>query len=174
MRYPFRLNPSKALIRNGVYDPGILKAVFLAGGPGSGKTYVTSRRESIIQSAQKFLKPRDMGRPSMANRSIFTCGKSGGRSCRGPPSCRPPLPWGSPTSARPSPTEGCRCSWPGSWAGCFCYPFRKESAPCTCPRSIPQRRCPSVRAFCAPWLPPTGRACVTAESALTPSILILT
>ena len=23
----------------GVYDPGILKAVFLAGGPGSGKSY---------------------------------------------------------------------------------------------------------------------------------------
>jgi chloramphenicol 3-O-phosphotransferase len=26
--------------RRGVYDPGILKAVFLAGGPGSGKSYV--------------------------------------------------------------------------------------------------------------------------------------
>ena len=28
-------------INEGVNDPGILKAVFLAGGPGSGKTYVT-------------------------------------------------------------------------------------------------------------------------------------
>lgn len=28
---------------NGVYDPGILKAVFLAGGPGSGKSYVTKQ-----------------------------------------------------------------------------------------------------------------------------------
>lgn len=27
---------------NGVYDPGILKAVFLAGGPGSGKSYAAS------------------------------------------------------------------------------------------------------------------------------------
>ena len=28
-------------INEGVNDPGILKAVFLAGGPGSGKTFVT-------------------------------------------------------------------------------------------------------------------------------------
>ena len=33
----------KALIQEGVYDPGIFKAFFLAGGPGSGKTYVTTR-----------------------------------------------------------------------------------------------------------------------------------
>lgn len=30
-------------ISEGVYDPGILKAVFLAGGPGSGKSYVSSQ-----------------------------------------------------------------------------------------------------------------------------------
>ena len=30
----------KEEIKEGVYDPGIFKAVFLAGGPGSGKTYV--------------------------------------------------------------------------------------------------------------------------------------
>ena len=30
------------LIEEGVNDPGILKAVFLAGGPGSGKGYVGS------------------------------------------------------------------------------------------------------------------------------------
>ena len=30
-------------INEGVYDPGIFKAFFLAGGPGSGKTYVTNR-----------------------------------------------------------------------------------------------------------------------------------
>ena len=30
------------LIEEGVRDPGILKAVFLAGGPGSGKSYVAS------------------------------------------------------------------------------------------------------------------------------------
>ena len=29
-----------SLIKEGVYDPGIFKAVFLAGGPGSGKSYV--------------------------------------------------------------------------------------------------------------------------------------
>ena len=33
----------KQLIQEGVYDPGIFKAFFLAGGPGSGKTYVTNR-----------------------------------------------------------------------------------------------------------------------------------
>lgn len=31
------------LIKEGLYDPGIFKAFFLAGGPGSGKTFVTSR-----------------------------------------------------------------------------------------------------------------------------------
>ena len=31
------------LIREGLYDPGIFKAFFLAGGPGSGKTFVTKR-----------------------------------------------------------------------------------------------------------------------------------
>ena len=30
-------------LQEGVYDPGIFKAFFLAGGPGSGKSYVTSR-----------------------------------------------------------------------------------------------------------------------------------
>ena len=30
------------LITEGVYDPGIFKAYFLAGGPGSGKTFVTA------------------------------------------------------------------------------------------------------------------------------------
>jgi predicted kinase len=30
------------LITEGVYDPGILKCVFMAGGPGSGKSYVAS------------------------------------------------------------------------------------------------------------------------------------
>jgi len=28
-------------LQEGVYDPGIFKAYFLAGGPGSGKTFVT-------------------------------------------------------------------------------------------------------------------------------------
>ena len=31
------------IIQEGLYDPGIFKAFFLAGGPGSGKTYVNSR-----------------------------------------------------------------------------------------------------------------------------------
>ena len=30
-------------LSEGVYDPGIFKAFFLAGGPGSGKTYVTNK-----------------------------------------------------------------------------------------------------------------------------------
>ena len=36
----FRI-PKKQEIKEGVNDPGILKCVFLAGGPGSGKTYMT-------------------------------------------------------------------------------------------------------------------------------------
>jgi len=31
------------VLKEGLYDPGIFKAFFLAGGPGSGKTYVTTR-----------------------------------------------------------------------------------------------------------------------------------
>ena len=34
-------NYKQFLIKEGVYDPGIFKAYFLAGGPGSGKTFVT-------------------------------------------------------------------------------------------------------------------------------------
>ena len=30
-------------INEGVYDPNILKAIFLAGGPGSGKSYAASK-----------------------------------------------------------------------------------------------------------------------------------
>ena len=30
-------------LQEGVYDPGIFKAYFLAGGPGSGKSFVTAR-----------------------------------------------------------------------------------------------------------------------------------
>ena len=29
-------------LQEGVYDPGIFKAYFLAGGPGSGKSFVTA------------------------------------------------------------------------------------------------------------------------------------
>ena len=31
------------ILKEGLYDPGIFKAFFLAGGPGSGKTYVNAR-----------------------------------------------------------------------------------------------------------------------------------
>ena len=30
-------------LREGVYDPNIFKAIFLAGGPGSGKSYVAGK-----------------------------------------------------------------------------------------------------------------------------------
>ena len=33
----------KDLIMEGARDPGIFKAIFLAGGPGSGKSYVASQ-----------------------------------------------------------------------------------------------------------------------------------
>ena len=32
----------KEILKEGVYDPGIFKAVFTAGGPGSGKSYTAS------------------------------------------------------------------------------------------------------------------------------------
>ncbi len=35
------LESIRQYINEGVYDPGIFKAFFLAGGPGSGKTFVT-------------------------------------------------------------------------------------------------------------------------------------
>src|SRR6056300_1266032 len=31
------------VLREGLYDPSIFKAIFLAGGPGSGKSYVVKR-----------------------------------------------------------------------------------------------------------------------------------
>ena len=37
-----RVNSSIQHLSEGLYDPGIFKAFFLAGGPGSGKTFVTS------------------------------------------------------------------------------------------------------------------------------------
>ena len=33
----------KDILNEGVYDPGIFKAVFTAGGPGSGKSYAASK-----------------------------------------------------------------------------------------------------------------------------------
>ena len=38
------------LITEGVYDKGILKAVFMAGGPGSGKSYVAKNLFGIPDS----------------------------------------------------------------------------------------------------------------------------
>ena len=36
-----QLNSINMMLNEGVYDPGIFKAFILAGGPGSGKTFVT-------------------------------------------------------------------------------------------------------------------------------------
>ena len=35
------------IINEGVYDPGIFKAIFLAGGPGSGKSFVSAELVGI-------------------------------------------------------------------------------------------------------------------------------
>lgn len=43
----------ESLLTEGVYDPGILKAVFMAGGPGSGKSYTA---KSIFGVADKNLR----------------------------------------------------------------------------------------------------------------------
>ena len=37
-----KVNSFSVQLNEGLYDPGIFKAFFLAGGPGSGKTFVTS------------------------------------------------------------------------------------------------------------------------------------
>jgi shikimate kinase len=55
-------------LTEGVYDPGIFKAFFIAGGPGSGKSYVTSKTLSglgmkVVDSDiafETFLKKNDM------------------------------------------------------------------------------------------------------------------
>ena len=38
------------LLNEGVRDPGIFKAVFLAGGPGSGKSYVAQQLFGIPET----------------------------------------------------------------------------------------------------------------------------
>lgn len=47
------------LIGEGVYDPGILKAVFLAGGPGSGKTTTANQLFGVVSNSFSYggLKP---------------------------------------------------------------------------------------------------------------------
>ena len=39
----------KQLLEEGVFDKGILKAVFMAGGPGSGKSYVAGELFGITK-----------------------------------------------------------------------------------------------------------------------------
>ena len=53
------LQEVREYINEGVYDPGIFKAFFLAGGPGSGKTFVTKQvcfRFKIVNSDIQFEK----------------------------------------------------------------------------------------------------------------------
>jgi hypothetical protein len=44
----------KAELNEGVYDPGILKAFFMAGGPGSGKSYVATEIFDFPKGAGQF------------------------------------------------------------------------------------------------------------------------
>lgn len=46
-------NILQEILTEGVYDPGIFKAIFIAGGPGSGKGYVVNKLFGL-NSAQKF------------------------------------------------------------------------------------------------------------------------
>ena len=49
------------IIKEGINDPGILKAIFLAGGPGSGKTWVAKglfgipERVNVSQTGMKMV-----------------------------------------------------------------------------------------------------------------------
>lgn len=45
------ITPATPIRRNGVYDPGALKAIFLAGGPGSGKSYTSNRLFGVPQAS---------------------------------------------------------------------------------------------------------------------------
>ena len=42
----------ESFLAEGVNDPGILKAFFMAGGPGSGKSYVASELFALPKSDQ--------------------------------------------------------------------------------------------------------------------------
>ena len=53
----------REILLEGIYDPGILKAVFMAGGPGSGKTFTMA---NVIQEVQSGYIIHDrLLRPSM-------------------------------------------------------------------------------------------------------------
>jgi len=59
----------KQIIQEGVYDPGIFKAFFLAGGPGSGKTFVTQSAFAgtglkLVNSDNKF--ERDLKKANLS------------------------------------------------------------------------------------------------------------
>jgi len=43
MKFEQYMNENVALLLEGVYDPSIFKVVFMAGGPGSGKSYISSK-----------------------------------------------------------------------------------------------------------------------------------
>lgn len=44
----------REVIEEGVYDPGILKAVFLAGGPGSGKSFIANQLFGVFADSFSF------------------------------------------------------------------------------------------------------------------------
>ena len=63
------LQEVREYINEGVYDPGIFKAFFLAGGPGSGKTFVTSSAFAgtglkLVNSDNKF--ERDLRKANLS------------------------------------------------------------------------------------------------------------
>ena len=61
----------KQYITEGVYDPNIFKAFFLAGGPGSGKSWVSERTLSgiglkVINSDNAFARALDKEKMSLS------------------------------------------------------------------------------------------------------------
>ena len=68
-------------IAEGVYDPNIFKAFFLAGGPGSGKSWVSERTLSgmglkVINSDTVFSRALDLSREEwLRRRGVFTKNK---------------------------------------------------------------------------------------------------
>ena len=63
------LDEVRQYINEGVYDPGIFKAFFLAGGPGSGKTFVTQSAFAgtglkLVNSDNKF--ERDLKKANLS------------------------------------------------------------------------------------------------------------
>ena len=59
----------QSFVQEGVFDPGIFKAIFLAGGPGSGKSYQPNYSMDHVTPGT-YIEP-GLGQPEGTERGIF-------------------------------------------------------------------------------------------------------